>query len=378
MKTSEDTDSALQAAKEHTRTSAKNLRAIILRYSNNTQEKTSPASAKNIPKFRHENQALLRILQFIPPVLLAVFAGSFLWDFTGFTYNIFGYTFNFEGLLRILSISGLIGFCTNWIAITMLFKPIKKRPILGHGLIPAQKDRIAFRLAQAVSDDLINPDIIKQKIHESDSISRFREQSTRYIKSIIDDPAFRTELKAWVVDYVDDMIAKPEIRSAIAEKILIQIEKSLQQTSIEKVALKAYTFVKGQKMQQIVEESLGRLPESIESGLDRFDSLLDELPAHIDEHSKTIEQLVTSLLYTLVNKLDVHILVEDKLREYDEQRISDLIQNAANEQLQYIQYLGAILGVIGGFLIWEPFISIMVLAAIGLSIYLLDRLLMNV
>src|SRR5699024_12733835 len=120
----------------------------------------------------------------------------------------------------------LIGFITNWVAITMLFKPAKKRPLLGHGLIPAQKDRIAFRLAQAVSTDLINPEIIKQKIHDSDIISHYRKKSTRYIKTIIDNPAFRADLKQWVVGYVDEMIANPEIRTAIAQKILLQIEKS--------------------------------------------------------------------------------------------------------------------------------------------------------
>ena len=33
-----------------------------------------------------------------------------------------------EGLLRIISVSGLIGFVTNWVAITMLFNPRQDRP----------------------------------------------------------------------------------------------------------------------------------------------------------------------------------------------------------------------------------------------------------
>jgi uncharacterized membrane-anchored protein YjiN (DUF445 family) len=147
----------------------------------------------------------------------------------------------------------------------MLFKPAQKRPLLGHGLIPAQKNRIAFRLAQAVSEDLINPEIIKKKIHESDVISRYRKQSTAYIKQIIDDPAFRSDLKQWLMEYVNDMMANPDIRGAMARKILVQIEESIDETSIERVALKAYTFIKGQKMQRIVEEALGRIPESVET-----------------------------------------------------------------------------------------------------------------
>jgi uncharacterized membrane protein YheB (UPF0754 family) len=274
-----------------------------------------------------------------------------------------------------VSVSGLIGFFTNWLAITMLFKPAEKRPILGHGLIPAQKDRIAYRLAQAVSDDLINPEIIKQKISESNVISRYREQSTKYIKSIIDDPEFRTDLKQWVISYLDEMIADPEIRGALAERILLQIEDAIHDKSFEKVALKAYSFVKGQEMQHIIEEALIQIPTSVEDGLNKMDELLDQLPQKIDEHSEAIENIVTSLLYKLINQLDVHKLVEENLRSYDEQHIANIIRTATNEQLRYIQYLGAVLGFIGGFIIWEPLLSVIVLAVLFGALLVLDQLL---
>lgn len=259
----------------------------------------------------------------------------------------------------------------------MLFKPAQKRPILGHGLIPAQKNRIAYRLAQAVSQDLINPEIIKKKIKKSNIIGRYRELSTRYIKSIIDDPGFRSNLKQWVVQYLDEMIANPKIRAALAKRILTQIEEALHNKSFEKIALKTYTFVKGQQMQEIIEEALVQIPTSVENGLDKMDTLLDELPDKIDQNSEAIENIVTSLLYKLINKLDVHALVEENLRSYDEQKISNIIRSATNEQLRYIQYLGAVLGVIGGFVIWEPLLSISLLALLGGSILLLDYLLLT-
>ncbi|TVR33239.1 MAG: DUF445 domain-containing protein, partial [Balneolaceae bacterium] len=43
------------------------------------------------------------------------------------------------------------------------------------------------------------------------------------------------------------------------------------------------------------------------------------------------------------------------------------------EQLKTIQYLGAVLGTIGGFVIWQPLLSLSVLAVIGGTIYLTDR-----
>lgn len=370
-------DSALQAAKEQTKTYAKNLWNTINRYRKEPELPEKATSKKMMAPFEHEHSWLLQLLAVIPYLLILLFALSFFWDFDGISYTILGHPFYFEGLLRILSVSGLIGFLTNWIAITMLFKPAQKRPLLGHGLIPAQKNRIAFRLAQAVSEDLINPEIIKRKIHESDIISKYRKKSTNYIRAIIDNPSFRADLKLLLVNYIDDMIANPGIRAALAQKILIQIEKSMRETSIERMALKAYTFVKGQKMQQIVEDALTRIPESVETGLDRFDLFLDNLPEKLEANSEQIEEFVTSMLYKLINQLDVHALVEDNLREYDEQRISDIIRKATNEQLRYIQYLGGILGIIGGLVIWEPLVSVLCLAALAVSIFLLDSFLLK-
>lgn len=376
IKKSEKTESAFDTARHKTRAYVRNLWDIIARYSNIDNLVKREEAVQEIPeRFEYRRKGFLYLLTLFPYLLLLTFLGSLIWDFQGVSAVVFGYFLNFEGILKIVSVSGLIGFLTNWLAITMLFKPSQKRPILGHGLIPAQKDRIAYRLAQAVSEDLINPEIIKRKIHESQVISKYREQATVYLKGIIDSPEFRFELKQWVVNYVDDMIADPEIRTAIAEKILVEIEESLEGKSIEKVALKAYSFVKGQEMQEIIEESLTRIPTSIESGLDRLDDLLDRLPEKIDEHSEVIENVVTSLLYKLVNQLDVHALVEDNLRKYDEQRISDIIRGATNEQLRYIQYLGAVLGTIGGLVIWEPFISVLILGFLTVLILGLDALL---
>jgi uncharacterized membrane-anchored protein YjiN (DUF445 family) len=329
-----------------------------------TDTEQSTVARLSPPKKEGKYKILLKLLFLFPLLLIGTFVTSFYWDFNGVQTTVMGFSVEFEGLMRILSISGLIGFLTNWLAITMLFRPAKRRPIFGQGLVPAQKDRIAFRLAAAVSEDLINPDIIKQKIQQSNAISKYRAQATEYIREVIDDPEFRTDLKALAVNYVDEMVAQPEVRANIAESIIHQIENNIEENSFEKVALKAYSFIKGQEMQALVEDALTKLPGGVEKGLDKLDSFLDTLPDKIEANSSTIENIVTSLLYKLINQLDVHALVEDNLREYDEQRLEKLIKNASNDQLQYIQYLGAVLGTLGGFIIWKPIGSLVLLLLI--------------
>lgn len=372
---SQGTNDALNKAKDKTREHSRLLWELVKRHTK-SDEKTEASTPKRVSPDKYEyHSTLVTMLRVVPYLLAGLFGLSFFWDFNHLSVAAWGYSLHFEGLLKIISVSGLIGFLTNWLAITMLFKPIKKRPILGHGLIPAQKDRIAYRMAQAVSEDLINPEIIKKKIKESHLISRYRKLSTRYIKEIIDDPAFREDLKQWVVVYLDEMIADPEIRGAMAGHILTNIEKTLHDKSFERAALKAYSFVKGQQMQLIIEEALVNIPKSVEDGLDKVDDLLDQLPDKLEDHSDAIEDTVTLLLHKLVNQLDVHSLVEDNLRNYDEQHLAGIIQNATNEQLRYIQYLGGILGMIGGFIIWEPLLSLLFLLLLGTLILSMDHLL---
>ncbi len=329
------------------------------------------------PKDQSGKKWLIKLLFIFPLFLLIGFITSFWWDFNGINLQLFGNQIALDGILKILTIGGLIGFMTNWVAIKMLFRPTHRRPILGQGLIPAQKERIAYRLARAVSEDLINPDIIKQKIHESKAISKYREKATQYIKNIIDDPDFRSELKILLVSYVDEMMTEPEVRASIAKGIIEQINKTIDENSFERVALKAYSFFKGQEMQDLVEDALTKLPGGIEQGLDKMDEFLDSLPDRIEKNSDAIEDIVTNILYRLINQLDVHALVEDNLRQYDEKRIEMLIKNASNEQLRYIQYLGAVLGTLGGFIIWKPIESMVVIGGIlGLTVGI-DMMLLN-
>ena len=351
---------ASEIAKEKTKEFSTSIWNLVIDHASRESRFSAPAVKEKakLPKFKSRFPLLIKLLKSYRWVLVATFLGSLFWDFDGVSATVFGVFLNFEGLLKILSVSGLIGFGTNWLAIKMLFKPEKKRPLLGHGLIPAQKGRIAFRLAQGVSQQLINPEIIKQKIVDSQIISVYRKKSVQYIQTIIDEPSFREELKNIVRGYVDEMINDQGLRTSLAQNILSRIEDNLQEKSIEKLALKAYRFLRGDEAHEIVEQALDRIPEGIEMVLDKLDTILDEIPNRLETHGASIEDVVTKAVYWLVNRLDVHNLIEENINKFDEQRLENLIRGAANEQLDYIQYLGAVLGTVGGFVIWSPWVAL--------------------
>ena len=322
-----------------------------------------------------EKLRILTVLKPIPWILLTTFILSFFWDFQGISAVIFGLSLSFDGVLKIISVSGMIGFLTNWIAITMLFRPLKKRPLLGQGLIPAHKERIAYRLAFAVSEDLINPDLINQKIRDSKSIQKYRKLTLNHLKRVTTTPAFRKDLKEWLMNYIKSFVQVPEFRKSISEQLLFEIENALQGKVLEKAALKTYTFFRGQNLNEFIEELLQKLPLTAERNINYLDEYLDELPKRIEANSDHIDEIILQILNRLVNQLNVQKLVEENLRKYDEKKLENMIRNATNEQLKTIQYLGAVLGTIGGFVIWEPILSLIILSTLFGSVYLMDRVL---
>jgi uncharacterized membrane protein YheB (UPF0754 family) len=335
----------------------------------------STGQYSNLKRQRYGHPFWMRLLLTYPYVLLIIFILSFFWDFPNYHFHLAGFNYKLDGIIRIISVSGLIGYGTNWLAITMLFRPLKKRPILGQGLIPSQKPRIAYRLAEAVSRDLINPEIIKEKISDTDIITTYRKKSLHYLQNIVENDDFRDELKQLIIWYIRDRMNDNDFRQSLADGIINQLDSAVEENSFEKLALKAYRLLRGREAERMIDEALRKIPDQLVDEMYRIDDVLDQLPETIEYHSDNIESLVTQLIFTMINELDVRELIEENILKLDESQLEMLIKGTTNEQLQYIQYLGAVLGTIGGLVIWAPILSVIVFSILTISILFADSML---
>lgn len=324
-----------------------------------------------------EKSAILFYLRPIPWLLAALFAFSFYWDLNGVTATLFGATLELTGLLRILSISGLIGFLTNRIAIIMLFHPLQKRPLLGHGLIPAHKDRIAKRMAHSVSEDLINPVLIRQKLAQSGSITHYRKKALSSIGSGTRDESFRKDIKQWLQTMLQQLVSDPEFRSRITMAVTDEVEQSIENKPFDRAALKAYTYFRGRQISDLVDDALQQLPGKVTMDSTHLDVYLNRIPDLLEESGDAIDDVVTEILDKLIHQLDVKKIVEENLLSYDESRLEQLIKGVTNEHLLTIQYLGAVLGTIGGFVIWQPLFSLSVIGILTATVFTADHLMMT-
>ena len=115
----------------------------------------------------------------------------------GFIGTINAFTQEYEVLLNILktlSISGLIGYGTNYIAIRMLFRPVERRPIWGQGLIPSQKDRIIYTLAEGLHKHILSQELIRKRVEESGLVRKVNELAMDGVVGLIKDDELRLEL----------------------------------------------------------------------------------------------------------------------------------------------------------------------------------------
>ncbi len=355
-----------------TREKAKDARRLFAKYLERHVPERGEAVQKlpEPPRLVGSHARLLPLLKVVPVVLLAVFLFSFYWDFPTQVLSLGSMKISLAGLLRIVSVSGLIGFLTNWLAITMLFNPRQARPIFGQGLIPAQRERVIYRLAKAVSEELINETIIKEKIKSSGVIPKYREMALGITRDIIEDEEFRAELKTLVADYADKIVSSDTIKNKIVEYTAQKLE---EQTGFSGLALKMYRFVNEDDFRRRLETAVTEIPGSIENALDGLDHLLDDIPQKIEARSEDIERWATSAVLGFVENIDIYEMVVDNMKGYDETKLEDLLKNTSNEQLNYIKYLGAILGCIGGLVIWRPLVALALLGSLGLILFVVDE-----
>lgn len=345
------------------------LRALV----RNLSRKRGEGSSVEAPPRRVGSYARwLPILRLVPWGLAVAFVLSFAWDFPDASFTIAGRTVVVEGLIRIVAVSGLIGFLTNWLAITMLFQPREPRPIVGQGVIPSQRERVAYRLAQAVSDELINEAIIIEKIQESGLAARYRDLALDVATDVLDDPVFRREAKRVVRQSLQRTLTADAVQNRIVQFTADQLERSAG-SGLPGFALRTYRLLNEERFQQRLQEAVERLPESLDSVMDEIDPLLDALPERLARRADTVETLLTQIVLRFVEALDVERIVLENVRDYDERQLEALLKRTTNEQLTYIKYLGGVLGAGGGLVIWAPLVALGGFALVGGSVYLLDE-----
>jgi uncharacterized membrane protein YheB (UPF0754 family) len=120
-----------------------------------------------------------------------------------------------------LMTTAAIGYFTNFLAVTMLFRPINRRERLivwRQGLIPKRKNDIASEVAIQISTKLLTAKVITEEV-------------CRLAESAIDNPSFRKNIRVLLEPFVKENLPyiikriKPEVISLIKEGLRSSFNK---------------------------------------------------------------------------------------------------------------------------------------------------------
>lgn len=291
------------------------------------------------------------------PVCLVAFAISFAWDF--------------HSLLRSCSVAGAIGFGTNWVAIKMLFWPRYSRPVFGHGLIPSQRDELIEKVADEVLENLINEELIQQKVEETQIVGRFSHAAIEKMRLVVRDPEFRDDVEQMILTYIGELAADPAFRAATVARA---------ESAVEEFAGARFRGWLVRKLRdtwraplvELLNNEIEQLEQTVGKGVGQLDGILERFPEALAERQPDIDRVLTSMLLGLVQEVDVREIVMDQLGDVTPEQLEHAFLEFSDDKLSYITLLGGVFGVIGGTVIVWPLGAAATLAAGVVALTLFD------
>lgn len=282
-------------------------------------------------------------------------------------------------------IGAVIGYITNWIAVKMMFRPLKPIKIgkftlpFTPGIIPKNKGRLAEAIGNTISNDLLTDDDIKNILLSEEIINKIRDGINNYLNSAsekdvkIDDLicSYISEesynkalvsLNSTFTSNIYNTVLEANLGNLITEQIELAAKEKLKGsmlgflggnaivsslTSNINIKLDEYIKNNGQTLiSEIVEKelnkytskSIGEFATSIQN------SEIDVASIIINIYEKIVYEKMSDFLKTI----NISKIVTDKINAMDVLDLEKLILTIMKKELNALVNLGALIGFILG------------------------------
>lgn len=222
-----------------------------------------------------------------------------------------------------VGIGSVIGYVTNYVAIKLLFRPYKpvkigNITIFPQGVIPREKASLARKVGDVVKNYILSEEEIK-KIVTNDEVKK-------EIENFLDK-----EIESFLAKDITELTPKETLARNLAGWI-----DNLIKTKFPMFA----SFIDA--------SSIERLLSEIELGITLNKFVKKE---------KIKEKLLNEIYIFLENELpkilikaNIEKIVEDKINSFDEKRLEDMLFTLMQKHFGFINFAGALLGGIIGFI----------------------------
>ena len=287
------------------------------------------------------------------------------------------------------AVGAVIGYITNDIAIRMLFRPHQAKYIMGihipftPGIIPKEKSRIATSIGKAVSDNLMNREVLERSLLSDEMMGKIGnaidefvatqshndetiEQFASHYLTEEDIAAMRTDVTGGIVKMVTGKLQDSALGESIAH---MATEHAVEKTRNSVVGLLgADKLVAGiaQPIERIMAKHINEILQN--NSHQMVENLVTQETDHLlsmtmselaNGHQDQLKQIkggilnayrviITEHLPRMLQDIDISTIIEQRINEMDMMEAEAIILDVMKKELRAIVWLGALLGCMMG------------------------------
>ncbi len=305
------------------------------------------------------------------------------------------------GYLAIPFLSGFIGYVTNALALTMLFHPYEPKYLFGKklpftpGIIPKEKHRIAKAIAGAISENLMNREVLEKNLLSDEMIGKIKTSMDGFFETQRNNQETLREflmhylsadevelmianLKVNMVAQFSKKLSESDLGSQIANLV---VKHALNKLKSEGLSIDAPLLLKPflkldlwGKLAELFEEPARKYltkninemvvsqgPTMIRQWVDKEIEDVSTLSMRTllqgkEEQTEQVTEMVISTYRTIIanhlprilEAINIPAIIEARINQMDMAETEKLIYQVMDKELTAIVMLGALLGMLMG------------------------------
>ena len=291
-------------------------------------------------------------------------------------------------VLRILSgpiIGAIIGYCTNYIAVKMLFRPLRPVKLFGRqlpftpGIIPKGKARLARAIGGVVGTQLLTEDDLKQTLLNDSVTDSLRRSIDGALESkadvtrreacckVVDETKYdagsavmEEKLAETLADRVNDMQLGDTIAQQVLEAVRQKVSGSLIGMMLSGDMLDSFagpirdgvdSYLQGNAYALLYPQVTKLWGEAEQKNIGDVNALLTEAGVSLtDIVLHVYEAVVSEKAAGILQSLDLGGIAEQKVNAMQPEELEQLVLSVMKKELNAVVSLGALVGFILGLL----------------------------
>ena len=275
-------------------------------------------------------------------------------------------------------IGAVIGYCTNYIAVKMLFRPRNEIKVLGHtlpftpGAIPKNKPRLAKAIGEVVETTFFGEETISAQFLSGEAEDNAVAQMVRGMDRPISDLGISVlgseEKYEKGLDRLSEILSQQLLQSLRSGETIRMVSDTVIDKLVDQFRggmlgmFITDSFVESAK--QMVEAGIqGEIEDKGEEFLNRMvrsqmdtwsRDTLSEIAFEAGYSDERVERIlrkayrgaVKSAVPALIDRINVSGMIEEKVNDMSNEQLEELVLSVMKRELNLIVNLGALIGLI--------------------------------